>query len=242
MKDVAKVEQFGVQPEKIWIEVRKSAWRSWGWIRPACCSSWAARTRWRAPAPYRRRRTWCRCAWPGSSPAWSSCAPCRFAHPSPRPSCAWATLPRCTAAVDPPDVKVRFQGQEVIALGISMTKGGDIIALGRRCRAAVADIEQRLPAGVELAKVQDQPAAVAASVNEFIKVLIEAVVIVLAVSFLVAWGCTRAGALAGRRWTGGPGWWWPSPSRWCWRHFWPCITSALGCTRCRWARSSSPWG
>ena len=86
--------------------------------------------------------------------------------------------------VDPPAVKVRFQGEEVIALGISMTKGGDIIALGKALRAATDRIEHTLPMGVTLAQVQDQPKSVANSVNEFVKVLIEAVAIVLAVSFL----------------------------------------------------------
>ncbi len=86
--------------------------------------------------------------------------------------------------VDPPTVKVRHDGQEVIALGVSMAKGGDIIALGQALQQAVAQIERRLPAGLSLRQVQDQPRAVAQSVGEFVKVLIEAVVIVLAVSFL----------------------------------------------------------
>jgi multidrug efflux pump subunit AcrB len=86
--------------------------------------------------------------------------------------------------VDPPSVKVRFQGEEVIALGISMTKGGDIIALGKALRATTDRIEHSLPIGVTLGQVQDQPKSVANSVNEFVGVLIEAVSIVLAVSFL----------------------------------------------------------
>lgn len=86
--------------------------------------------------------------------------------------------------VDPPQVKVRHQGQEVIALGISMAKGGDIIALGERLRAAVADIQKELPVGIEMSQVQDQPSAVSRSVGEFVKVLVEAVVVVLAVSFI----------------------------------------------------------
>jgi multidrug efflux pump len=86
--------------------------------------------------------------------------------------------------VDPPAVKVRHEGKEVIALGVSMTKGGDIIRLGKALKTAFSDIERSLPAGVALAQVQDQPRAVADSVNEFVKVLIEAVVIVLAVSFI----------------------------------------------------------
>ena len=86
--------------------------------------------------------------------------------------------------VDPPGVKVRHDGREVIALGVSMTKGGDIIRLGKALKTAFGDIEKALPAGVQLAQVQDQPSAVSNSVNEFVKVLIEAVVIVLAVSFI----------------------------------------------------------
>ena len=86
--------------------------------------------------------------------------------------------------VDPPSVKVRHDGQEVIALGVSMAKGGDIIALGQALQQAAQQIEATLPAGLALRQVQDQPRAVAQSVGEFVKVLIEAVVIVLAVSFL----------------------------------------------------------
>jgi multidrug efflux pump len=85
---------------------------------------------------------------------------------------------------DPPNVKVRHQGESVIALGVSMAKGGDIIALGKALQAAMPAIEQTLPAGVSLVQVQDQPKTVSDSVFEFIKVLIEAVVIVLGVSFL----------------------------------------------------------
>ena len=86
--------------------------------------------------------------------------------------------------VDPPQVKVRHQGKEVIALGVAMVKGGDIIALGKALNSLSAAVGQTLPAGVKLVQIQDQPKAVASSVSEFVKVLIEAVVIVLAVSFI----------------------------------------------------------
>jgi multidrug efflux pump len=85
---------------------------------------------------------------------------------------------------DPPAAKVRHAGREVIALGVSMTKGGDIIALGQALRAAAKRIQADLPVGIEMTQVQDQPAAVSRSVGEFVKVLIEAVIVVLAVSFI----------------------------------------------------------
>ena len=98
----------------------------------------------------------------------------------------WQSLPELLAEVrrdyvDPPAPVVRHQGRDVIALGVSMRKGGDIIALGKALKAELASIERSLPAGMQLVQVQDQPATVATSVNEFVKVLIEAVVVVLLV-------------------------------------------------------------
>jgi len=85
---------------------------------------------------------------------------------------------------DPPRDKMRYNGKEVIGLGISMEKGGDIIQLGRHLDAAAATLKAKLPVGIELERVADQPRAVSSSVNEFLKVLAEAVMIVLAISFI----------------------------------------------------------
>jgi multidrug efflux pump subunit AcrB len=93
-----------------------------------------------------------------------------------------ATISRGYA--DPPTTQVRYQGQEVIALGVSMGKGGDIIALGKALQVAAAQIQRDLPAGINVSQIQDQPQAVQRSVGEFVGVLIEAVVIVLLVSFV----------------------------------------------------------
>jgi multidrug efflux pump len=84
---------------------------------------------------------------------------------------------------DPPFSRMRFLGQEALGLGISMRQGGDIIALGRHLDEAVKRIENTLPAGLELHRVNDQPRAVSASIREFLRSLAEAVVIVLGVTF-----------------------------------------------------------
>ncbi len=97
------------------------------------------------------------------------------------------------AFIDPAQVKVRstdfdaqgkVDSQQVLVLGVSMAKGGDIIALGKALAVATGKIEKALPVGAQLEQIQDQPRAVSKSVNEFVAVLIEAVVIVLLVSFL----------------------------------------------------------
>ena len=85
---------------------------------------------------------------------------------------------------DPPVTKVRHQGKSVVALGISMAKGGDIIELGKNLSAATQRIQADLPIGIELDQIQNQPQAVVTSVGEFVHALVEAVVVVLAVSFL----------------------------------------------------------
>ena len=86
--------------------------------------------------------------------------------------------------VDPPVLKFRYQGEEALGLAISMSKGGDIIALGKALEARMAAIKANLPVGVEVFQVADQPKVVSRSIREFMRTLGEAVIIVLAVSFL----------------------------------------------------------
>ncbi len=85
---------------------------------------------------------------------------------------------------DPPQDKMRFNGKEVIGLGVSMEKGGNIIEMGKELAKTVDSLKAKLPVGIELERVSDQPQAVTASVGEFVHTLIEAVLIVLAVSFV----------------------------------------------------------
>ena len=86
--------------------------------------------------------------------------------------------------VDPPKDKMRFNGKEVIGLGVSMEKGGNIIDMGKALQATVTRMKSELPVGIELQRVSNQPEAVSASVGEFVHTLIEAILIVLAVSFV----------------------------------------------------------
>ena len=84
---------------------------------------------------------------------------------------------------DPPAPRMRFMGENAIGIGVSMKDGGDILRLGKRLETEFASLQATLPAGMQLRKVSDQPAAVDESVGEFVKVLAEAVAIVLLVSF-----------------------------------------------------------
>jgi len=85
---------------------------------------------------------------------------------------------------DPPHSTFRYQGQAALGIGVSMRKGGDVIALGKSLDAALVRIESQLPIGMALHRVNDQPSAVKRSINEFLQVVVEAIIIVLAVSFI----------------------------------------------------------
>ena len=84
---------------------------------------------------------------------------------------------------DPAAPRMRFMGEDAIGIGVALREGGDILALGDTLAAEAVRLRATLPVGMELHKVSDQPAAVRESVGEFVKVLAEAVVIVLLVCF-----------------------------------------------------------
>jgi multidrug efflux pump len=86
--------------------------------------------------------------------------------------------------VDPPTPRMRVQGEPAIGIAIAMNKGGDVMHLGQRLRSEVARLQKDLPTGIDLHVVADQPEIVRQSINLFMSSLSEAVIIVLAVSFL----------------------------------------------------------
>ena len=84
---------------------------------------------------------------------------------------------------DPPAPRMRFMGNDALGLAVAMKDGGDILVLGKALEAEFERLQRQLPAGMVLSKVSDQPAAVKTSVGEFVQVLVEALAIVLLVSF-----------------------------------------------------------
>jgi multidrug efflux pump len=85
---------------------------------------------------------------------------------------------------EPPTPRMRVQGQDAIGVAIAMNRGGDVIRLGDQLRTEVARLQKDLPHGIDIHVVADQPEIVRQSITLFMSSLTEAVVIVLAVSFL----------------------------------------------------------
>jgi multidrug efflux pump len=85
---------------------------------------------------------------------------------------------------DPPSPRFRYDGEPAIGIGVSMRAGGNILELGEHLNEEMARVGADLPAGIDVHLVANQPEVVEESVGEFTSALFEAIVIVLAVSFL----------------------------------------------------------
>jgi multidrug efflux pump subunit AcrB len=85
---------------------------------------------------------------------------------------------------DPPQPMFRVNGKPAIGLAIAMRDAGDILALGENVRAEMADIKANLPQGIEPTLVADQAATVDVAINDFMTSLWQAIVIILACSFV----------------------------------------------------------
>jgi len=85
---------------------------------------------------------------------------------------------------DPPSSIVRHNGNEAVGVVVAMAKGANVLELGQRLKSAVADLRRQIPTGVEIDQITDQPHVVEESVNEFLRSFVEALAIVLVVSFV----------------------------------------------------------
>ena len=187
--DVAKVEVFGAQAEKIFIEISQQRLAQLGLDMNQVLGQLAAQNAVEGAGllDAGTQNLQVRVAGAFGAVADIRRLPIRATNPTTGLASALqlsdiAEIRR--GVIDPPAVKVRHQGQAVIALGVSMAKGGDIIALGQALNQRVEAIRAGLPAGITLSRIQDQPAAVSKSVGEFVHVLIEAVAVVLLVSLI----------------------------------------------------------
>lgn len=85
---------------------------------------------------------------------------------------------------DPPSSLVRFNGKDAVGVAIGMEQGANILEFGEELESLMQREAAKLPFGMSLEKVADQPQVVEHSINQFMTALVEAVLIVLAVSFV----------------------------------------------------------
>ncbi|MGA4473185.1 efflux RND transporter permease subunit [Ectopseudomonas chengduensis] len=182
VKDVGKVELVGLQDEKIWIELSNTKLATLGLPLSAVQQALEAQNAVAAAGFFETasERIQLRVTGRFQSVEEIRDFPIRVADRTFRIADV-AEVKR--GFNDPPAPRMRFMGEDAIGIAVAMKDGGDILVLGKALEGEFARLQQTLPLGMELRKVSDQPAAVKTGVGEFVKVLVEALVIVLAVSF-----------------------------------------------------------
>ncbi len=86
--------------------------------------------------------------------------------------------------VDPPTFLIRQKTKPALAVGIVMAKGGNLLALGEDVRKSMQAFIAETPAGIDFEQIADQPKVVDEAIFEFERSFLEALAIVLGVSFL----------------------------------------------------------
>lgn len=85
---------------------------------------------------------------------------------------------------DPETSLMYFNGKPAVGIAVSMAPGGNNLVLGKNLEKEIEKEKSELPAGLDIEQVADQPSVVNDSIHEFTKSLLEAIVIVMAASFL----------------------------------------------------------
>ena len=85
---------------------------------------------------------------------------------------------------DPPSLTIRHNGVPVLAIGVTLKGNGNVTDFGKALETRMEQIRSELPVGVEIQQYADQPRVVAESIWEFERAFLEALAIVMAVSFL----------------------------------------------------------
>ncbi|MGB4765655.1 MAG: efflux RND transporter permease subunit [Rugosibacter sp.] len=183
MKNVKKIELFGVQDEKIWVEADPQRLAALGISAPQLFDALQKQN---AVVPAGFVETSSSRVRLNMTGAYSTVeqiqnTQLRIGSQSFR----LADIAQVRRGYSEPDNwRMRFNGQDVIGIGVVMTQGGNILELGRDLKVKTQALSTALPLGMTLHQVADQPSFVERAIRVFLTSLAEAVAIVLAVSFL----------------------------------------------------------
>jgi len=192
VEDVQKVHLIGVQPEKIYIEAQPARLAALG-ITPAMLSDALGKQNIITPAgfvetPVNRIRLRVTGKYDTVDQVRATDIVLGDRHIRLGDI---ATVTRGFA--EPPAPRMRANGADAIGIGVVMAAGTDIIRLGENLKAAMDKFQQTLPVGMEVHRITNLPTIVQRTISGFMTVLAEAVIIVLAVSFIsLGW---RTGAI-----------------------------------------------
>ena len=181
--DVSKIEVLGAQDEKIFIEFSMQELAALGLDRSALLSALEAQNIVKPAGTVQTGNETLSLRVSGAFQSEQDIASINFAVDG--RMLRLSDIARIRRAYsDPPQPLFHVNGERAIGLAIAMRDGGDILALGRNLKRAMAEITAGLPVGIEPRLVADQAVTVDNAIAEFMTSLWQAVGIILAISFV----------------------------------------------------------
>jgi multidrug efflux pump subunit AcrB len=183
VRDVSKIEVLGAQDEKIFIEFSMQELAALGLDRSALLSALQAQNIVKPAGTVETGNETLSVRVSGAFQSEQDIASVNFAVGG--RMLRLSDIARIRRAyADPPQPLFRVNGEPAIGLAIAMRDGGDILALGRNLKRAMAEISAGLPVGIEPRLVADQAVTVDHAIAEFMTSLWQAIGIILAISFI----------------------------------------------------------
>jgi multidrug efflux pump len=194
IKDVSKVELIGVQDDKIYVEIGNTKLAAFGIDANQIAAQLQAQNAITSSGIINNKDSTIPIRVSGSFETVASVKELQLVVPNSGRIIRLGDVANVYRGyADPPFQTIRFQGKPSIAVAVSMKNDGDVLLLGKNLDAAMAKIKADLPIGVEFEQVSNQPKVVKQAVGTFMQSLLEAIAIVLFVSFItLGW---RAGAV-----------------------------------------------
>jgi multidrug efflux pump len=191
--DISKVELVGVQDERLYIEVSNARIASLGLDAGQIAAQLQARNAILSAGSIQNDKHSIPLRVSGSFDTIREVRELQLSMPDGRLIRLGDIASVTRGVADPPFQTVRFKGRPAIAIAVSMKRDGDVLELGRNLDSAMARVRADLPVGIEFEQVSDQPRIVKHAVGTFMSSLLEAIAIVLVVSFVsLGW---RAGTV-----------------------------------------------
>jgi multidrug efflux pump len=194
IKDVSKVELIGVQDDKIYVEIGNTKLAAFGIDANQIAAQLQAQNAIAASGIINNKDNAIPIRISGNFESVASVKELQLVVPSSGRIIRLDDVANVYRGyADPPFQTIRFQGKPSIAVAVSMKNDGDVLQLGQNLDSAMAKLKADLPIGVEFEQVSNQPKVVKQAVGTFMQSLLEAIAIVLFVSFItLGW---RAGAV-----------------------------------------------
>ena len=196
VKDVSKIELWGLQEEAVFVEISRSRMAQLGIGLDAIYSTLEEQNLVAPAGSVKVGPEYLRINPTGSFASVKDIADLQIRDPSSDRLIYLGDVATITRGyVTPPNTILRYNGKTALSIRVSIVPGGNVVKLGKAVKKRLAELESQTPVGMELGIINFQSDDVSKAVNGFIVNFLEAIAIVVVV-LLIFMGI-RSGLLIG---------------------------------------------